>query len=276
MTLKRGRVFSSQDRRDAEPVVIVNETMARRFWGDKDPVGQRLAWGGPANHGPWMRIVGIVADVKQGPLNTETMPQTYVPWLQVSDGMVAENIVGMLRSLKLAVRTATEPAAMASSVRQQIHALDPALPVSAVRTMEEVVRTSTAVERFNAMLLGSFALLALLLAAIGIGGVLATSVSRRRQELVLRMALGEPRSTEMLMVVRQGMFPALLGLGLGLFVSIRLFTRVMQSLLFEVAPLDPLTFTAVGLLLVVVALIACLIPAWRATLVDPMVALRPE
>jgi putative ABC transport system permease protein len=274
--LKRGRGFTREDSTNSEPVVIINETMARRFWRDLDPIGQRMAWGGPAQHSRWMRVVGVVGDVKQSALNVDTMVQVYVPWLQVSDGSLAENIVGMWRSLKLAIRTDMEPEAIVSSARQQVRALDPALPVTAVQTMDDLLRTSTATQRFNTTLLGSFALLALLLAAIGIGGVLATSVSRRTQEIGIRLALGAPRWTVLRMVVRQGMLPALLGLAAGLFVSIRLFTQVMQTLLFEVTPLDPMTFVGVGVLLISVALMACLIPAWRATRVDPMVALRRD
>ena len=274
--LTRGRTFTAQDGAASEPVVIINETMARSFWADRDPIGQRLAWGGPAQHGPWMRIVGVVGDVKQGALSVETVPQTYVPWLQVSDAMLGDNIVGMMRSLKLAIRTDIRPEAIASSVRQQIRSLDPALPVTAVQTMDDVLRTSTAPQRFNTMLVGSFALLALLLAAIGIGGVLATSVSRRTQELGVRLALGAQPSTVMRMVVRQGMVPALLGLGIGLFAAARLVTRVMSSLLFDVRPFDPVTFAGVAALLLAVALTACVVPALRATRVDPMVALRRE
>ena len=274
--LKRGRVFTRQDAANSELVVVINETMARLFWGDSDPVGQRMAWGGPTNHLPWMRVVGVVGDVKQSSLDVATVPQTYVPWLQVSDGRLAENVAGQMRSLKIAIKTDIDAEAVASSVRQQVRSLDPSLPVTGLQTMNDLLRTSTAPQRFNVMLLGSFALLALLLAAIGIGGVLATSVSRRTRELGVRMALGAPRARVMVAVLRQGMLPALVGLAVGLLLSMRLVTRTMQSLLFEVKPLDAMTFASVALALVSVAFVACLIPGWRAMRVDPMVALRRD
>jgi predicted permease len=274
--LKRGRVFTPQDAAGAELVVIINETMARRFWGDADPVGQRLAWGSPNDHLPWMRVVGVVGDVKQASLDVATDPQTYVPWLQVSDGRLAENVAGQMRSLKVVIKTDIEAEAVAYSVRQQVRALDPSLPVTGLQTMNDLLRTSTAPQRFNVMLLGSFALLALVLAAVGIGGVLATSVSRRTRELGVRMALGAPRASVMVSVLRQGMLPALIGLAGGLLLSTGLVTRTMQSLLFEIKPLDAMTFASVTLILVIVAFVACLIPGWRAMRVDPMVALRRD
>jgi putative ABC transport system permease protein len=273
--LMHGRYFGPQDNQTGEPVAIVNETLARQFWGTADPVGQRLAWGMPDNHAPWMRIVGVVGDVKQGPLNTETVPQVYTAWDQVSDGTMAENVMGIMRSLRIAIRTNVEPSSVAAVVRQQIRGIDPALPVMAVRTMEEVVETSTAVQRFNMLLVGLFALLALLLAAIGIGGVLATSVSRRAPELGVRLALGAQHSTLVAMVVRQGMFLAAIGLAIGLPAAWML-SRLMKALLYDVSPRDPFTFVACGLLLAAVALLACVIPAWRATRVDPLTVLRTE
>ena len=137
--LKRGRYFTASDAQPSEPVAIINETFARRFWGTADPVGQRMAWGNAESHGPWMRIVGVVGDVKQGALNTETVPHTYTPWLQVSDAMMADNIVAMMRSLRIAVRGEVDPAALAGTVRARIRAIDPALPVASVQTMKEIV-----------------------------------------------------------------------------------------------------------------------------------------
>jgi predicted permease len=275
IALKRGRFLSSQDQVGSEPAVVINETMARRFWPDRDPVGERIAWGGPADHGPWMRVVGVVADVKQGALDSKIEPQTYQPWLQVSDGRLAENVLGIFRGMKVSVRTAVTPLAVTSLIRDQIRALDPALPVTSVRTMQEVVDTSTGPQRFNAMLLGSFAALALLLAALGVGGVLATSVSRRRQEIGVRLALGAQRGDVVRLVVRQGMMLAIAGVAIGLPVSIAL-TRLISSLLFEVSPRDPLTFTAVTTLLIGVAAFACYLPARRATRIEPIEALRQE
>jgi putative ABC transport system permease protein len=273
--LKRGRYFTASDAQQSEPVAIVNETFARRFWGAADPVGQRMAWGNAASHGPWMRVVGVVGDVKQGALNTETVPHTYTPWLQVSDAMMADNIVGMMRSLRTAVRGELEPGALAGAVRARIRALDPALPVASVQTMDEVVSRSAAVPRFNALLLTLFAALALLLAAIGVGGMLATSISRRLPELGVRMALGAQRRTLVAMVIRHGMVLAAAGLAVGL-PTAWLLSRVLSSLLFEISPRDPITFAIVAAVLSVVALAACAIPAWRVTRVDPVTVLRME
>jgi putative ABC transport system permease protein len=273
--LKRGRYFSASDARQSEPVAIINETFARRFWGTADPLGQRIAWGNAASHGPWMRIVGVVGDVKQGALNTETVPHTYTSWLQVSDAMMADNIVAMMRSLRIAVRGEVEPGALARTVRARIRALDPALPMASVQTMNEIVSRSASVPRFNALLVSLFAALALLLAAIGVGGMLAMSISRRLPELGVRMALGAQRRTLVAMVIRQGMVLAAVGLAVGL-PSAWLLSRVLSSLLFEISPRDPITFATVAAMLSVVALVACAIPAWRVTRVDPITVLRKD
>jgi predicted permease len=273
--LKRGRYLGAEDAAASEPVAVINETMARRFWGTSDPIGQRIAWGNEAAHGPWMRIVGVVGDVKQGALNTETIPQTYTPWVQASDGMIAENVVGIMRSLRLALRSEVQPTAIIDTVRARIRAIDPALPVTSVQTMSEIVERSAAVPRFNALLVSLFAVLALLLAAIGIAGMLATSVTRRLPELGIRMALGAQRQTLLAMVIRQGMIPAAAGLVIGL-LSAWLVSRVLSSLLFGISPRDPMTFAIIAGLLGVVALVACALPAWRVTRVDPLKGLRVE
>jgi predicted permease len=273
--LKRGRFFTSQDDSGAEPAVLINEALARLFWGNDDPVGQRIAWGNQMQHGRWMRVIGVVGDVKQGPLDTETIPQLYTPWPQVDDRTLGENVVGVFRSLRLVVKTQLEPSAMASTILQEVRAIDPALPVTAVQTMTEVVRTSAATPRFNTLLVGAFALLALLLAGIGIAGVLATSVSRRTQEIGVRLALGARPRTLVAMVLREGMALAAIGLAVGWPVAWML-SRVMGSLLFEVRPRDPLAFGAAAALMGIVAVAASGIPAWRATRVEPIVALRRE
>jgi putative ABC transport system permease protein len=195
--------------------------------------------------------------------------------MQVSDGMIADNVVGIMRSLRVALRGEVEPAALADTVRARIRAIDSALPVSSVQTMSEIVKRSTAVPRFNALLVSLFAVLALLLAAIGIAGMLAMSVSRRMPELGIRMALGAQRQTLIAMVIRQGMITAAVGLATGL-LSAALVSRVLSSLLFGISPRDPMTFATVAGLLGVVALVACTLPAWRITRVDPLKALRVE
>jgi putative ABC transport system permease protein len=273
--LKHGRYLGAEDAAASEPVAVINETMARTFWGTSDPIGQRIAWGLVADHGPWMRIVGVVGDVKQGALNTETVPQIYTPWVQVSDVMIADNVVGIMRSLRVALRAEVEPTALTDTVRARIRAIDAALPVTSVQTMSEIVTRSAAVPRFNALLVSLFAILALLLAAIGIGGMLAMSVSRRLPEVGIRMALGAQRHTLVAMVVRQGILLAAAGLAIGLS-SAWLLSRVLSSLLFGISPRDPITFAIVAGVLVIVALLACALPAWRVTRVDPLKVLRVE
>ena len=273
--LKRGRLFTPEDGSGAEPAVLINDALARLFWGNDDPVGHRIAWGNPMQHGRWMRVIGVVGDVKQGPLDTETVPQLYTPWLQVDDRMLGENVLGIFRSLRLVVKTQLEPSAMASTILQEVRTIDPALPVTAVQTMTEVVRTSAATPRFNTLLVGAFALLALLLAGIGIAGVLATSVSRRTQEIGVRLALGARPRTLVTMILREGLALAAIGLAVGWPVAWML-SRLMGSLLFEVRPRDPLAFGAAGALMGIVAVAASGIPAWRATRVEPIAALRCE
>jgi predicted permease len=273
--LKRGRYFDAQDAAQSEPVAIINETMARRFWGDADAVGRRMKWGNLGDRTAWMRIVGVVGDVKQGPLNSETISHTYTPWVQVSDAMIADNIVGINRSLRIALRSEVEPTALADTVRGRIRAIDPALPVTSVQTMSDIVQQSAAVPRFNALLVSLLAILALLLAAIGIGGMLAMSVSRRLPELGVRMALGAQRRALVAQVIRHGMVLAAAGLAVGL-PAAWLLSRVLSSLLFEISPRDPVTFAMVAAVLSVVALAACAVPAWRATRVDPLTVLRAE
>jgi len=273
--LKRGRLFTPQDDSGAEPAVLINEALARLFWGNDDPVGQRIAWGNQLQHGRWMRVIGVVGDVKQGPLDTETVPQLYTAWPQVDDRTLGENVVGIFRSLRLVVKTQVEPSSMAATILQEVRAIDPALPVTAVQPMTEVVRTSAATPRFNTLLVGAFALLALLLAGIGIAGVLATSVSRRTHEIGVRLALGARPRTLVTMILREGITLAGIGLAVGWPVAWML-SRVMGSLLFEVHPRDPLAFAGAAALMAIVAIAASGIPAWRATRGEPIAALRRE
>ena len=266
--------LSEQDTPQSEPVVVINQTMARQYWPGEDPVGRRIVWGSRATaQTRWMRIVGIVADVKQGPLNTETVPQTYQPWVQVDDRMIADNIVGVLRSLTLVVRTDADPLATAATIQAAVRAIDPSLPAAQIRTMTTIVSESASPQRFNTLLLGGFAAVALVLAALGISAVLATAVSRRTQEIGLRMALGARRTDLRRMVIGQGMTLVVIGMAIGVPAAF-VVTRFMSSLLFGIKPHDPLTFAVATMVLLLVALAACYLPARRATQVDPMVALR--
>jgi predicted permease len=254
-------------------VVVVNETLARRYWPGKDPVGRRLAWGNPNNHGPWMRVVGVIGDIKQAGLAAATEPQTWQPWAQMPDGALGSNIMGIFRSMRLMVRSQAPPTSVVAAIRDRVRALDPALPVTDVQTLDNVVTASAAPQRFNAALLGGFAGIALLLAAVGIGGVLAITVSRRTQEIGIRLALGADAGSVVRMVIRQGMTLVAAGLAIGLplaFVA----TRLLTSLLFETTPHDGAAFAGATLVLCVVACAACAVPAIRASRVDPMRALR--
>ena len=212
----RGRALGPSDTQTSEPVVVINETLARRYFPDEDPVNRRLAWGGPKNHAPWMRIVGVIGDVKQAGLARATEVQTWQPWSQMSDGMIANNPTGIFRSLKLMVRTTVPATSLVAGIRQEVSRLDPALPLTGVQTLDEIVGASAASQRFNAALLGGFAGVALLLAAVGIGGVLAISVAQRRQEIGIRLALGADAATLVRMVIRQGMTLVAAGLAIGL------------------------------------------------------------
>jgi putative ABC transport system permease protein len=268
--LKKGRFFTRQDGETVERVIIINETMARRFWPGQDPVGRRMKWGGTNSQAPWMTIVGVIADVKHGPLQTETIPQTVEPYLQVGDAML-----GLLSSLTLVVRTDVDPTRLIAAVRREIRALDAALPVANVQTLEQHVHKSVAPQRFNTFLLAVFALLALILAAIGIYGIMARSVTRRTHEIGVRMALGAQRKDVLWLVVRQGMLLAFSGMAIGMAAALAV-TRVLSSFLYNVKPRDPWTFASVAVLLSLVALLACYLPARRATRVDPAIALRYE
>jgi predicted permease len=269
----RGRALGPSDTQTSEPVVVINETLAKRYFPGEDPVNRRLAWGGARNHAPWMRIVGVLGDVKQAGLASATEVQTWQPWSQVSDGMVANNPTGIFRSLKLMVRTSVPATSLVAGIRQEVRRLDPALPVTGVQTLDEIVGASAASQRFNAALLGGFAGVAVLLAAIGIGGVLAISVARRTQEIGIRLALGADPGDVVRMVIRQGMTLVAAGLAIGLPCAFAA-TRLLRTLLFETTPHDTVSFASATVILCAVALVACAAPAWRASRVSPVTALR--
>jgi len=263
--LLRGRYFNEHDSPQAAQVLLVSEALARKYWPGQDALGKRLKWGPPESTDPWLTVVGIVGDVKQGPLDTSAALHTYQPYAQL----------GSAPSLRLALRTAGDPAAIAADLRAAVWGLDRQLALGSVRTMDEVINRSTANRRFSLALVASFALLALVLAAIGIYAVLAYSVARRTQELGVRIALGARRADVLRMVLGQSLRITAIGLLLGLVGALAL-TRVVAGLLYEVRPTDPLTFTSVLLLLGGVSLVASYLPARRATRVDPLVALRYE
>ena len=258
--LIRGRLFTEQDMAASPPVVLINETMARRSFPDEDPIGKRLDITGNT----YMReIVGIVGDVKQESLKTLTPPQVYEPFAQQP------------RPAFHVLLRATDPLRFTEMVRHEVRAIDNAQPISAARLMEEVVARSLTRDRFSVFILAAFAGLALILAAVGLYGVVAYVVTQRTNEIGIRIALGaEPRGIQRLVVV-QSLRMVLIGLALGL-VGAFVVTGILRSLLYEVKPRDPVTFAAVTILLCVVGLTAAFIPARRAARVDPVLALRAE
>jgi putative ABC transport system permease protein len=265
ISLKSGRAFTDEDRADTTPAIVINETMARRFWPGQDAIGKRIRWGGWNPRG-WLTIVGVAADVKFSSLEADSPPTVYMPVFQIPR---------IRRDAIFIARTTADPASLAAAMRREIGAVDAGLPVYGVRTMNQVVAESVAQRKFTMELLAAFALSALLLAAIGLYGVLSYAVTQRTQEIGIRLALGADRRDVLRLVVRQGMKLAFIGAGLGLIASLAL-TRLMKGLLFSVSATDPLTFAAVTFLLLIVAWLACWIPARRATKVDPIIALRYE
>jgi putative ABC transport system permease protein len=264
--LLRGRYFTEQDTPGSTPVLIVSESLAKRYWPNQDPIGKRLKWGPPESNDPWLTIVGVVGDVKQGALDAATMPHTYESYGQ-------HGIPG--NSLSVAVRAEGNPASLASALRATVWGLDRELAIAQIRTMDQVISESTAPRRFNLILLVAFAALAVALAAIGIYGVISYSVAQRTHEIGIRMALGAQRGDVLRQVVGQGMLLMGAGVIIGIVGALAL-TRFLTSLLYEVKPTDPVTFAAVSMLVAGVALLASYFPARRATKVDPMVALRYE
>jgi putative ABC transport system permease protein len=263
--LKSGRVFNDEDRADTTPVVVINETMARRFWPGQDVVGKRIRWGG-WNPPGGLTIAGVVADVKFSSLETETPQTIYMPVFQIPR---------IRRDAIFIARTTADPSSLAAAMRREIVAVDPDLPVYDVRTMNQVIAESVAQRRFAMELLAIFAFASLTLAALGLYSALSYSVTQRTREIGVRMALGGTRLDALKLVVGQGMKMAMIGAIAGLMASLAL-TRLMKGLLFGVSASDPFTLVLAVLLLTIVALLACWVPARRATKVDPMVALRCE
>ena len=261
--LRSGRLFTRFDREGSQSVALIGETMARRFWPDEDPVGKKikLAFLGQ----PKVReIIGVVGDARHTGLDSNPRTEIFLPHPQEPYG-----------SMTYVVRTPQESATLLQAVKKEVWAVNKDLPFASIATIDELVSRSLGERRFNLLLLGSFAIIALTLASIGIYGLMSFSISRRTHEFGVRMALGAQTRDVITLVLREGMVLTMIGVALGLVASIAL-TRLLSSLLFGVTATDPATFAVVSLVLAGVALAACLVPARRATRVDPMVALRYE
>ena len=260
--LRSGRLFTEQDDARATKVVLINETFARRFLPGQQPIGQRLQLGGSEKD--VREIIGVVADVKNDDLDEQPDPSMYVPY--------AQNVA---LTMNLVIRAKQDPVQLASAVRSEVRSLDPSLPVSNVKTISQMIYERVSPKRLMTYILAVFALCALLLAAVGIYGVMSYAVTQRTQEIGIRMALGARAADVLKLVVKNGMSLTLIGVGIGLAGAFAL-TRLLASLLFHVTATDAGTFAGVSSCLIVVALLACYVPARRATKVDPLVALRDE
>ena len=275
-----GRAIEQNDRADGLPVVVVSTDVARTFWGRADVVGERLSWrlsevGAPE----FAEVVGVVPAVADGPLGTEPWPHVYVPQEQFDPRELDMAVAGDSpwgRVFRVAVRSPeVEPTSLANAVVERIRRIDPSLAVSDIATLDEILDRGVFSQRAGAMLVTIFAVTALLLASIGLYGVLAYATAQRKREFGLRLALGAEGSSVVRMVMIQGGQLAGLGLVFGLVAAIAL-SRFMTAVLFDTSPLDPVTLMAVAAVLAVAAAVASFVPAWRAGRVDPMASLRPE
>jgi putative ABC transport system permease protein len=274
--LIRGRTFAERDDRRAPPVVLISKSMAVKFWPNADPLGERMTIAkgvGPAFDEPPRQIVGIVDDVRDVDLGQNPAPTMYVPGAQISDALTT--LGNRTFPISWIVRTRANPFLLSADIQRELRIASGGLPVGQVRSMQQVVQVSIARTNFNMTLLSIFAGVAVMLAAIGIYGLMAYSVQQRRHEIGVRIAVGAQVKDVLRLILREGLRLALAGIALGVFGAVWL-TQGIKSLLFEVGPSDPVTFAFVGGVLLSVAVAACYIPARRATKVDPIVALRSE
>ncbi len=262
----RGRTFTEQEGKQTPPAAIINDKLARRFFPGEDPTTKKIRL---RQDFPWMQIVGVVADIKNQGLQSETTQEMYFPYVETSFGLP------VMRTMVVVVRTDGDPASLINSVKSELHALDKDLPPYKIQTMEQVLAASVSKTRFTMLLLTVFSVLALVLAAGGVYSVMAYSVAQRTREIGIRNALGAQSSDIFRLIMSQGFVLAIIGVVLGAIAGLAL-TRVMSNLLFTVSATDPKIFIAVASLLIVVALLACYLPARRATKVNPLTALRTQ
>jgi putative ABC transport system permease protein len=262
--LLRGRTFTEQDDQRAPLVAVVTDAMARRYWPGEDPVGRRVHFGGPQSKNPWITIVGIVNDVRNERPEDPARPTMYRPLRQASN-----------LSLSLVLKTSGDPRMLGYALAREVRAADPDQPTYGVRPLEYLVATAMASRRFTTQLLGGFAMLALVLAAVGIYGVMAFLVGQRTREIGIRMALGARPESVLRLVLQQALVLAAGGVVIGGVAAI-IVTRLLSRMLFGVQPTDPLTYAGIAVLLAATAAVAAWLPAHRAAAVDPIVALRAE
>jgi putative ABC transport system permease protein len=262
--LLKGRGFSERDVRGTQNVAIVNSTLAQRYFRGDDALGKRISLEDNPKEEDWITIVGIVGDTKPRELRSESVAELYMPYNQQPE-----------EGMSLMIRHSDRDAGVAAAVRNEVLALDKDQPVYSVRSLDSVLSESVAGPRFRTLVLGVFAGVALILASVGIYGVISYGVSQRTQEIGIRMALGARTPDALKLVVKGGMMLVLIGVAIGIAGAFAL-TRLLTSLLFGVAPTDAMTFASVAALLIIVSALACYIPARRATKVDPLVALRYE
>jgi putative ABC transport system permease protein len=261
--LIKGRYFTEQDNPNSLNVMIISESLVRKFFPNEDPMGKRIRRG-TSSENPWFTIIGIVGDVKHNSLTEEPRPHIYLSYLQRPTPF-----------LTVVLRTAIAPEGLSAAVRNEIWAVDKDQPVPEIKSMEKYLSAAVSQKRFNMLLLGIFAGVALILASVGIYGVMSYTVSQRTHEIGIRMALGARQSDVLRLIVGQGMLLALIGVASGLAGAFTL-TRLLSTLLFGVSATDPATFALISILLCGVAFLASYIPARRAIKIDPMVALRHE
>ena len=261
----RGRDFSDQDKADSKDAVVISEKTAQHFWPGQDAIGKRLKPGSSASNSPWREVIGVVKDVRQNDLIAPTKMEMYLNYRQLKN----------IPANALVLRTTIDPMSLAGSVRNAIWSVDKDQAVADIDTMDHIVAEAVVRQRFSMVLLGFFAAVALLLASVGIYGVMSYSVAQRTREIGIRMALGARRADVLQMTVKAGLKLVCAGMLLGVAAAFIL-TRVMATLLYGISATDPITFAGISIVLLAVAIFASYVPALRATKVDPIVALRAQ